>query len=92
MIKVPEYMAMGLPIASFDLAETRVSAAEAAAYAAPGAERLGETIDELLNDPERRERMAKFARERVIELSWQRSSERLLAAYERARVRRAAAG
>lgn len=92
MIKVPEYMAMGLPIASFDLAETRVSAAAAAVYAPSGAEGLGETVDALLDDPERRKEMAAFARERVVELSWQRSSERLLAAYERARARRAAAG
>jgi hypothetical protein len=32
--------------------------------------------------------MAAIALERVVELSWQRSSERLLAAYERACVRR----
>jgi glycosyltransferase involved in cell wall biosynthesis len=89
MIKVPEYMAMGVPIASFDLAETRVSAGDAAAYAAPSPAALGELVDELLNDPERRARMAAFATERVVELSWQRSSERLLAAYERAVERRA---
>jgi glycosyltransferase involved in cell wall biosynthesis len=92
MIKVPEYMAMGIPIASFDLAETRVSAGEAAAYAAPSPAALGELVDELLNDPERRAKMSAFAKERVIELSWQRSSERLLAAYERAVERRAARG
>jgi glycosyltransferase involved in cell wall biosynthesis len=89
MIKVPEYMAMGAPIASFDLAETRVSAGEAAAYAAPTPVALGETVDALLDDPARRERMAAVALERVVELSWQRSSERLLAAYERACERRA---
>lgn len=89
MIKVPEYMAMGVPIASFDLAETRVSAGEAAAYVAPSPAALGELVDELLNDPDRRAKMSAFARERVVELSWQRSSERLLAAYERAVERRA---
>lgn len=89
MIKVPEYMAMGAPIASFDLAETRVSAGEAAAYAAPSAAALGELVDELLNDEPRRQRMAAVARERVLELSWQRSTERLLAAYARACERRA---
>ena len=92
MIKVPEYMAMGVPIASFDLAETRVSAGDAAAYAAPSPEGLGALIDELLNDPERRAKMSAFAKERVVELSWQRSSERLLAAYERAVERRASRG
>ncbi|HVX33559.1 MAG TPA: glycosyltransferase family 4 protein [Solirubrobacterales bacterium] len=88
MMKVPEYMAMGAPIASFDLAETRVSAGEAAAYAEPSPGALGELVDELLNDEERRRRMARIALERVTELSWQRSSERLLAAYERAVVNR----
>lgn len=84
MMKVPEYMAMGVPIASFDLAETRVSAGDAAAYAAPDPAALGALVDELLNDEARRRRMADTALERVVELSWQRSGERLLAAYERA--------
>jgi glycosyltransferase involved in cell wall biosynthesis len=92
MIKVPEYMAMGVPIASFDLAETRVSAGDAAAYAAPSPAALGELVDELLNDSGRRATMAACAKERVVELSWQRSSERLLAAYERAVERRATRG
>jgi glycosyltransferase involved in cell wall biosynthesis len=88
MMKVPEYMAMGAPIASFDLPETRVSAGDAAAYAAPTPAALGELVDELLNDESRRRRMAAVALERVTELSWQRSTERLLAAYERAVERR----
>jgi glycosyltransferase involved in cell wall biosynthesis len=88
MIKVPEYMAMGAPIASFDLPETRVSAGDAAAYAAPTPAALGALIDDLLDDEPRRRRMASVARERVPELSWQRSTERLLAAYERALERR----
>jgi glycosyltransferase involved in cell wall biosynthesis len=92
MIKVPEYMAMGVPIASFDLAETRVSAGDAAAYAAASPAALGELVDELLNDPERRAKMAALARERVVELSWQHSTDRLLAAYERAVERRASRG
>lgn len=84
MMKVPEYMAMGSPIASFDLPETRVSAGEAAAYAAPTPTALGTLVDDLLNDESRRRHMAAVALERVTELSWQRSTERLLAAYERA--------
>jgi glycosyltransferase involved in cell wall biosynthesis len=90
MMKVPEYMAMGAPIASFDLPETRVSAGEAAAYAEPTPAAFGELVDDLLNDEARRRRMAAVALERVTELSWQRSTERLLAAYERAIARRAA--
>jgi len=89
MIKVPEYMAMGRAIAAYDLPETRVSAGPAAAYAAraePAA--LARCIDELLEDPERREQMGRSGRERVVELCWERSAERLLAAYEHAVGRR----
>jgi glycosyltransferase involved in cell wall biosynthesis len=90
MIKVPEYMAMGKPIASYDLAETRVSAGEAAAYADPTPAALGTLIDELLDDPTRREEMSRVAVARVPALSWQHSVEVLLEAYERALERRAA--
>lgn len=84
MIKVPEYMAMGKPIASYDLAETRVSAADAAAYASPTPEALGALVDELLDDPARREEMSRLAAARIPELSWRHSTDVLLAAYERA--------
>jgi glycosyltransferase involved in cell wall biosynthesis len=84
MIKVAEYMAMACPIAAYELKETRVSAGAAAAYAAsPTPEALGRCIDELLDDPERREQMGIYARERVVDFSWQRSAAALLAAYER---------
>jgi glycosyltransferase involved in cell wall biosynthesis len=86
MMKVPEYMAMGAPIASFDLPETRVSAGDAAAYAAPTPEALGSLCDELLNDPARRDEMSRIAAARIPELSWQHSTEVLLEAYERALV------
>lgn len=89
MIKVPEYMAMGKPIVSYDLSETRVSAADAAAYADPTPAALGTLIDELLDDPTRREEMARIAVARVPSLSWQHSVEVLLEAYERALERRA---
>jgi glycosyltransferase involved in cell wall biosynthesis len=85
MIKVAEYMAMGCPVAAYDLPETRVSAGAAAVYAAePNPEALGRCIDELLDDSERRAQMAQYGRERVVDLSWQRSAAELLAAYERA--------
>jgi glycosyltransferase involved in cell wall biosynthesis len=37
-IKVMEYMALGKPVVSFDLKETRISAADAAVYATPNDE------------------------------------------------------
>jgi glycosyltransferase involved in cell wall biosynthesis len=88
MIKVIEYMAMGCPIAAYDLKETRVSAGEAAAYApSPTPEALGRCLHDLLEDPERRRQMAQYGRERAVDLSWQRSAAVLLAAYERAMTR-----
>jgi glycosyltransferase involved in cell wall biosynthesis len=86
MIKIPEYMAIGRPIASYDLTESRVSAQDAAAYATgddPAA--LGRCVEALLDDPERRARMGALGRERVeAALSWQHSEQALLAAYDRA--------
>jgi glycosyltransferase involved in cell wall biosynthesis len=86
MIKIPEYMAMGRAIASYDLAESRVSAGEAAGYAAAGdPDALGRCVDELLDDPDRRARMGSIGRERVErELAWHHSERALLAAYDRA--------
>jgi len=93
MIKVLEYMAMGCPVAAYELEETRVSAGEAAAYAREAApEALACCIDALLADPGRRERMREYGHERVAELSWQRSATVLLDAYERAMGREAPAG
>jgi glycosyltransferase involved in cell wall biosynthesis len=85
MIKVPEYMAMGRPIASYDLPETRVSAGGSAAYAAePTPASLGRCVNDLLEDESRRREMAEIGSRRVTELSWQHSAKTLLDAYEHA--------
>jgi glycosyltransferase involved in cell wall biosynthesis len=92
MNKTLEYMATGLPVVAFDLEETRVSAGDAAVYARPNdPAALAELVLELLDDPERRARMGAIGRERMAgPLSWERSAEQLLAAYEAAvAVRRA---
>ena len=61
MNKVVEYMAMGRPVVSFDLVETRVSAGDAAVYVAANDElAFAKAIDALLQDPERRRQMGEL--------------------------------
>jgi glycosyltransferase involved in cell wall biosynthesis len=94
MIKIPEYLAMGCPVASYDLRESRVSAGDAATYAPPGdPAALGAAVDELLDDPERRAQMGEAGQEAVRDrLSWQHQIPALLAAYSHAVGESAAAG
>src|SRR5207245_3255440 len=82
-IKVMEYMALGKAIVSFDLKETRVSAGEAALYAAPNDEvEFAKAIARLMDDPAKRSQMGQFGRTRVHdELSWSVASQILLRAY-----------
>ena len=85
MTKVVEYMAMARPIVSYDLAESTVSAGDAAIYAQEDdVSSFAACIDALLDDPERRAAMATEARARIEALSWPHSERALLAAYERA--------
>jgi glycosyltransferase involved in cell wall biosynthesis len=83
MNKVLEYMACGRPIVAFDLREHRYSAGEGALYAEPNDEnRLADRIAELLDDPERRERMGVYNRRRFLEaMAWEYSAGELLRAY-----------
>jgi glycosyltransferase involved in cell wall biosynthesis len=78
-----EYMAMGLPMVSFDLTESRVSAGDAALFARPNdVDEYAALVSELLDDPVRRKQMGEVGRERVAgALSWSRSQAALLAAY-----------
>lgn len=86
MNKVVEYMFFGLPVVSYDLRETRVSAGEAGLYVEPNDERaLAAGVVELLDDPGRRLRMGALGRRRVQdELAWNHSAPHLPAAYDRA--------
>ncbi|WP_445149218.1 glycosyltransferase family 4 protein [Baekduia sp. Peel2402] len=86
MIKIPEYLAMGCAVASYDLPESRVSAADAAVYATPGdTAALGAAVAALLDDPARREAMALEGQADVRDrLAWQHQVPALLAAYARA--------
>jgi glycosyltransferase involved in cell wall biosynthesis len=71
MNKTMEYMAFGLPVLAFDLQETKVSAGDAAVYAADGARAFAEELVALVDDPDRRADMAARGRERVVEkLAW----------------------
>jgi glycosyltransferase involved in cell wall biosynthesis len=84
MNKVVEYMAMGVPVVSFDLTEARVSAGEAAVYAPnDDVTVFAELIDELLDQPERRAEMGRLGRQRVEqELSWAVASRELIDFYD----------
>ena len=82
-IKVMEYMAVGKPIVSFDLKETRVTAQEAAVYVPPNDElAFAQQIALLMDRPDLRNKMSAFGRRRIEEeLAWNVVSENLLRAY-----------
>ncbi len=84
MNKILEYMAMSKPIVSYRLTESAFSAGDAAVFAADNDEAdFARKIIELLAHPEQRERMGRSGYARLKdELSWEHSSEQLLAAYK----------
>ena len=84
MNKIIEYMAMGLPIVSFDLKESRFSAQEAAVYVPNNDEQaMGRAIVDLVNNPEQRHVMRQAARERITNgLSWEYSCGVLIDFYD----------
>lgn len=86
MVKLSEYMAISRPIVSYDLAESRFGAGEAAVFAAPGDHAgFARMISVLLDDPERRAAMGAAGRERVESvLAWEHQERALLGAYSRA--------
>lgn len=86
MNKTLEYMAFGKPQVMFEIKEGKASAGDAARYVGENsADRLAEAIVELLDDPEERKRMGDYGRTRLREeLNWERSVERLEAAYRAA--------
>ncbi len=84
MVKVMDYMAMGLPVVAFDLAETRISADEAALYAKPNdCADFAYQLECLLSCADLRCSLGARGRKRVEELlNSEHSSKTLLAAYE----------
>ncbi len=86
MNKVIEYMFFGLPVLSYDLHESRVSAGAAGLFVTANDERaLAQGIVDLLDDPGRRKLLgaAGYARVREV-LAWNYSVAPLLAAYRAA--------
>jgi glycosyltransferase involved in cell wall biosynthesis len=83
MNKIMEYMALGKPIAQFDLAEGRFSAQDASLYARRNDPAdLAAKVIELVDDPERRAAMGVFGRRRIeTELEWRYEVPKLVAAY-----------
>jgi glycosyltransferase involved in cell wall biosynthesis len=83
MNKVLEYMVFAKPQVLFDLKEGRASAGSAAVYVKENSEvKLAEAIQELLEDPVRRERMGREGEERIrTKLNWERSAQKLVNAY-----------
>ena len=83
MNKTLEYMAFGKPQVMFGTKEGRASAGEAASYVAENsAEKLGDAIGRLVNDPAACERMGRIGAERIkTELNWEKSVEQLRLVY-----------
>ena len=84
MNKTLEYMAMGVPVVSFDLPETRVSAGDAAVYARPNDPiDLAHQAIAVLASPEHGAWRGRLGQERVAgPLSWANSVIQLRRAYE----------
>ncbi len=84
MLKVMDYMAAGLPIVAFDLAETRASAQDAALYAQPNKiEDFSRQVERLLDSEELRHSLGELGQRRASEaLTWEQSARHLLQAYE----------
>lgn len=84
MNKTIEYMAYGLPVVSFDLRETRVSAGDAAVYAAPNeVADFAQRLVGLLDDESRRRAMSECGRQRVVDvLSWTCQQERYVRVFD----------
>lgn len=85
-VKAMEYMAFGLPVACFDLPETRRITADAAALVPPGdTAALAKQILALLDDPVGRRQLGDVGRARMWnELGWERQAAAYLDAIRRA--------
>ena len=83
-IKIMEYMALGKPIVTYDLKETRWSAQDAALYIKPNNEmEFAEGIAHLMDRPDLRAKMGEFGRQRIQrDLKWDVVGQNLVRAYK----------
>ncbi len=83
--KTMEYMAYALPVVSFDLAESRLSAGKSSVYVESGdVAAFATAIDELLDDPQTRVEMGRLARRRcVAELDWAPQAREYVQVFDR---------
>jgi glycosyltransferase involved in cell wall biosynthesis len=81
-VKALEYLAFGVPLAAFDLPETRRLAAGAAVLVSPGdVQELARAVTGLMDDRDRRRSLGSAGRRRVAEsLSWEAQEASYLAA------------
>jgi glycosyltransferase involved in cell wall biosynthesis len=84
MIKIAEYMGCGRPTVAYELRETVRTAASAAMYAPAGdTSAFIDCVRQLADDGKRRLELGALARERALELGWDRSERTLLEVYQR---------
>jgi glycosyltransferase involved in cell wall biosynthesis len=83
MIKIFEYMALGLPVVLFDLKEGRRSAGPAALYAKPNDPiDFANQVNRLLDSAELRRQLGACGRKRIEEnMNWETEKITLLQAY-----------
>lgn len=86
MNKTMEYMAFGLPVVSFDLAESVVSAGDAAVFVEAGEAAFAKAVATLLDDPDQRAELGCRARRRAVQvLDWRVQARRYVSVYDRLR-------
>ena len=82
MTKIAEYLALGKPVVAFELLETRRTARHAALLVPPGdVVAFADAIRRLARDPVLRKALARDARRRAGQLTWDQSERALFEAY-----------
>ncbi|MGB8650518.1 MAG: glycosyltransferase family 4 protein [Mycobacteriales bacterium] len=86
MNKTMEYMAFGLPVVSFDLAESVISAGDAAVFVDGDEGAFAQAVSDLLDDPERRWELGVRARQRAVDvLDWRKQAAGYVGVFDKLR-------